>query len=75
MVTLRARILQIRDIPQGATVGYNGTWTAARPSRIATLAVGYADGWPRGISNRSSGTRLGTTGLAPPNGTSTNAHL
>ena len=52
VVTLRARILQIRDIPQGATVGYNGTWTAPRPSRIATLAVGYADGWPRGISNR-----------------------
>jgi alanine racemase len=33
-------------------VGYNGTWRAARPSRIATLAAGYADGWPRSLENR-----------------------
>jgi alanine racemase len=33
-------------------VGYNGTWAAARPSRIATVAVGYADGWHRSLSGR-----------------------
>ncbi len=50
-VTLRARVLSVRDIPAGATVGYNAAWTAARPSRIATIGVGYADGWHRSHSN------------------------
>ena len=50
-VRLRARVLQLRDIPPGAAVGYNGAWTAARPTRIATVSVGYADGWPRSLSN------------------------
>ena len=50
-VRLRARILQVRDVPGGATVGYNGQWTAARPSRIATVSVGYADGFLRSLSN------------------------
>ena len=51
VVTLSARVLSVREIPAGATVGYNATWTAARPSRIATVAVGYADGWHRVHSN------------------------
>ncbi|MBS0562111.1 MAG: alanine racemase [Proteobacteria bacterium] len=51
-VRLLARVLQVREIPAGATVGYNGTWTAARPSRIATACIGYADGWHRSHSNR-----------------------
>ncbi len=50
-VTLTARILAVRDIPAGATAGYGATWTAARPSRIATVGVGYADGWHRTHSN------------------------
>ena len=50
---LTAPILAIRDIPAGATVGYNATWTAPRPSRIATVGMGYADGWHRSHSNRS----------------------
>jgi alanine racemase len=50
-VRLTARVLSVRDIPQGATVGYNATWTASRPSRIATVGVGYADGWHRTHSN------------------------
>ncbi len=50
-VTLRGRVLALRDIPAGATVGYGATWTAARDSRIATVGVGYADGWMRGHSN------------------------
>ena len=52
VVTLRAPVLQVRDIPAGASVGYNATWRATRPSRIATIPVGYADGWPRTLSNR-----------------------
>jgi alanine racemase len=51
VVTLAARVLAVRDIPAGATVGYSATWTAARPTRIATVGIGYADGWHRAHSN------------------------
>ena len=52
VVRLRARVLAVRDIPVGASVGYNATWQARRPTRIATAAVGYADGWFRSLSGR-----------------------
>jgi alanine racemase len=55
VVRLEARVLQLRDVPVGEGVGYNGCWRAARPSRIATVAVGYADGWLRSLSNRGQG--------------------
>ena len=51
VVSLTARVLSVRDIPAGATVGYSATWTAHAPSRIATIGVGYADGWHRSHSN------------------------
>jgi alanine racemase len=51
-VRLRGRVLQLRHVAAGDGVGYNATWRAARPSRIAVLSVGYADGWPRALSNR-----------------------
>ncbi len=47
---LHARILQVRDIAIGESVGYNGIWRALRPTRIATLGIGYADGWRRALS-------------------------
>ncbi|WP_439547484.1 alanine racemase [Sandarakinorhabdus sp.] len=50
VASLSARILQLRDIPAGASVGYAATFVATRPSRIATLALGYADGYARGLS-------------------------
>lgn len=50
VVRLRAQVLSVRAVPVGASVGYNSTWIAARPSRIATIAVGYADGWHRRLS-------------------------
>jgi alanine racemase len=40
----KARVLSVREAQRGQTVGYGGEWKASRPSRIATLAVGYADG-------------------------------
>jgi alanine racemase len=52
VVTLRTRVLALREVPAGGTVGYNATWRAARPSRIATACAGYADGWPRSLSGR-----------------------
>ena len=53
VVRLMGRVLAVRDIPSGATAGYNATWTATRPSRIATVGVGYADGWHRVLSNNA----------------------
>ena len=51
---LQAKILQIRWIPQDAAVGYGGTYRAATPRRIATVPVGYADGFLRSASDRGS---------------------
>ncbi len=51
VVGLTARVLSVRRVPQGATVGYNATWSAARATRIATIGIGYADGWHRSHSN------------------------
>ena len=42
-------VIQVRDIEAGETVGYGNTWTAARPSRIATVSGGYADGLLRAM--------------------------
>jgi alanine racemase len=52
VVRLEAMIAQVRDVEAGATAGYNGRWAAAAPSRLATLSLGYADGFPRAISGR-----------------------
>jgi alanine racemase len=49
-VTVAARILAVADVAPGETVGYSATWRAKRPSRIATIAAGYADGIPRTAS-------------------------
>ncbi len=46
-VELKGRILQVRRIERGEAVGYAASWTATRPSRIAAVAVGYADGFLR----------------------------
>ena len=50
VVELTGRILQVRKVPQGETVGYGAAWTARRASRIAIAALGYADGLLRSIS-------------------------
>jgi alanine racemase len=44
VIDLKAGILQVRNVPRGATVGYGAAWTARRDSRIAVVAGGYADG-------------------------------
>ncbi|RIA44577.1 alanine racemase [Hephaestia caeni] len=54
VVSLDAHIIQVRDLPAGAGVGYGLTSVAEAPRRIATIGVGYADGWPRCVSNRGS---------------------
>lgn len=52
VVRLQARIIQVGFIEDGGHVGYGATYRAAGPRRIATVAVGYADGWLRSFSNR-----------------------
>ncbi|MFC0685465.1 alanine racemase [Novosphingobium clariflavum] len=51
-VHLEARIAQLRTIPPGTGVGYGLTFKTTRETRIATIPVGYADGWPRCLGNR-----------------------
>lgn len=52
VVTLDLPVIQTRSIAAGETAGYSRAWTAARPSRIATVAGGYADGIPRSLAGR-----------------------
>jgi alanine racemase len=53
VVTLSLPVIQTREVAPGETVGYGGTWTAERPSVIATVGGGYSDGLPRTLSNRA----------------------
>lgn len=52
-VRLDARILQTRMIDALQTVGYGAAWRSARPTRVATIALGYADGYFRNLGNRT----------------------
>jgi alanine racemase len=56
VVELKARIVQIRHVERGETVGYGGTWTARRPTKLAIVSAGYADGYFRAAS-ANDGTR------------------
>ncbi|SHN87550.1 alanine racemase [Bradyrhizobium erythrophlei] len=56
VVELKARIVQIRDVERGESVGYGGNWTARRPTRVAIVSAGYADGYFRAGSS-NDGTR------------------
>ena len=55
VVRLQAKILQVREIDSPQSVGYGATHHAVGPERIATVGVGYADGYFRSLSNRGSG--------------------
>src|ERR1043166_250388 len=54
VVSLRARVVEIREVAAGESVSYGATWRAAAPARIATLPVGYADGYRRSLGNSGS---------------------
>ena len=51
VLRLSLPVIQVRDLAPGETVGYSATWTATRPSKIATLSAGYADGLIRKMSD------------------------
>ncbi len=52
VMSLRARLISVRCVAAGESVGYDGTWIAQRPSRIAVMCAGYADGVHRSLGNR-----------------------
>ncbi len=52
-LTLKTKIVFLKTVPKGASVSYGATWRARRVSRVATLPIGYADGYPRALSNRA----------------------
>jgi len=51
VMTLRSRIIAVKDLAIGDQVGYGGDWTATRPTRLAIVAVGYGDGYPRSAAS------------------------
>jgi alanine racemase len=51
-ITWKSQVIFLKTVPPGSSVSYARTWTAQRPTRVATLAVGYADGLPRLLSNK-----------------------
>jgi alanine racemase len=63
VMTLSAHVIALRRIAPGAAVGYNGTWISARDSVIATLGIGYGDGYPR---HAKSGTPVWINGQCAP---------
>ena len=54
VVRLKGRIVQVREVAAGAAVGYGASWRTTGPRRIATVAVGYADGYLRSLGNRGT---------------------
>lgn len=54
VLSWKSRVTGVRDIPAGATVGYNGTFVATEPMRVALVAAGYGDGLTRSLGNRFS---------------------
>jgi alanine racemase len=54
VMSLRARLINVRSIAAGVGVGYNASWVAKRPSRVAVLAAGYGDGIHRSLGNRGA---------------------
>jgi alanine racemase len=63
VVAVRARVLSARDVPEGWTASYGATYRARGRERWATLGIGYADGYPRALSN--VGTAAFEGGYAP----------
>jgi alanine racemase len=53
VLSLHARPVRVADLPAGAGISYGPTFTTSRASRIATLPLGYGDGWSRALSNRA----------------------
>lgn len=66
VMTLRSRVIALKDLAQGEQVGYGGDWTATRPTRLAIASAGYGDGYPRSAASGTpvlvNGERAGLAG-------------
>lgn len=67
VVSVRGRVVEVRVVREGDSVSYDATWRAPRAGRIATVSLGYADGYPRECGNRAQvllrGKRLPVVGV------------
>ncbi|MGB7548586.1 MAG: alanine racemase C-terminal domain-containing protein, partial [Terracidiphilus sp.] len=54
VLSWKSKVVSVRSVPAGAVVGYNGTFVATEPMRLALVAAGYADGLDRRLGNRFS---------------------
>ncbi len=53
VASIRAPVVSLRTLPVGERVSYGGEWVAPRPTQVATLAIGYADGYPRAVAGQA----------------------
>lgn len=51
LMSLHSRLIAVRDISAGETVGYSGTWTSSEATKLGVVAIGYGDGYPRHAEN------------------------
>ena len=61
VAAIAARVVQLRDVPAGASIGYGATYVAPRPMRIAVLGLGYADGYRRALGSCGTARIAGTS--------------
>ncbi|MGH7936447.1 MAG: alanine racemase, partial [Chthoniobacterales bacterium] len=54
VMTLKSRVALLRNLPAGRSISYGRTFITPRPMRVATISAGYADGFPRSLSNRDA---------------------
>lgn len=53
VLSLKSRVVYFKVVPQGAPVGYDGSFVAPEQTRVVTIPVGYGDGYRRGLSNKA----------------------
>lgn len=51
VLSLKSRIVYVKTVPQGQEISYGGTYTTTKDTRVATICIGYGDGYPRSLSN------------------------
>ena len=52
VMSLKSRVIHVKEVEEGVPVSYGGTYVTSRPTKIATISAGYADGYPRSLSSR-----------------------
>ena len=52
LLSLKSRVVYVKMVPKGQEISYGGTYTTTRDTRVATICIGYGDGYPRSLSNR-----------------------